>query len=588
MSKLRFGKFLELLAIVSLVTSASLITAQALDTGYHSPSAQAAGPGGDGNGFETNPTNVFADDSLFAADMLSGTSGSVDCMSSVRDRQDYFNYGFSVPSGSTITGVEVRLDAKVDATSNETPALCVQLSGDGGATWTAAKKTPTLSTSEATYLLGGATDTWGRSWSDINFSDSSLRVRVTTIAYSNQRNFYLDWLAVKVSYSGSSATATNTSVPTLTNTPTTGPSPTPTKTTIPPTATSIPPTATRTNTPLPTATPGGSGSPISIYGAWHCSNDYCIWGTVRDMTDFDHQNHWLIDRGDGSGKPSVNLVVLSFVEPWKLLNKTNDATTVNGVPRGITPEIVNYFTNHGVRVMLSIGGITYVTPWDNALTTNGRQLGLNAAEVARNLGVGIEIDWEENSPTTTEMNGLQDFINAYRSVLPYDPTGSNPAARLTIDLAAGDRWLIALTTKASTDWLTTANPVLDYANAMVARSDGTPSTWQEHIDGKPNYSPPIPPLAPAKFTGGLWLHGNSASCNNFANSPQNADANYVETVKPNGAGTTLGMLGFMFWAAECEGTRTTCTTPPNTCEGGMGVAAKTFDIPIPMPPLRQQ
>src|SRR5690349_23007599 len=65
----------------------------------------------------------------------------------------------------------------------------------------------------------------------------------------------------------------------------------------------------------PTPTPSPS-QPISVYGVWHCSNDYCIWGAPRNTTpggDFDSQNHWVIDRGDGSGKPSVNLVVLAFV-----------------------------------------------------------------------------------------------------------------------------------------------------------------------------------------------------------------------------------------------------------------------------------
>jgi hypothetical protein len=55
----------------------------------------------------------------------------------------------------------------------------------------------------------------------------------------------------------------------------------------------------------------------------------------------------------------------------------------------------------------------------------------------------------------------------YRSQLPYDASGNNHAARLTIDLAAGDRWLIALCREATIKWLTTSNPVLDYANAMV-------------------------------------------------------------------------------------------------------------------------
>ena len=65
------------------------------------------------------------------------------------------------------------------------------------------------------------------------------------------------------------------------------------------------------------------------------------------------------------------------------------------------------------------------------------------------------------------------------------------------------------------------------------------------------------------------------------------NGSWVQSVQPAGAGSTAGMLGFMFWAAECQGSGT-CTTPPNTCEGGMGVAAKTFNIPLPMPPLRQQ
>jgi len=329
---------------------------------------------------------------------------------------------------------------------------------------------------------------------------------------------------------------------------------------------------------------------MEIYGAWHCGNDYCTWASVRNMVEFDQKNHWLIDRGDGSGRPSVNLVVLSFVNPLKLLNDE----PVNGIPAGMTQEIVNYFKSRGVRVMLSIGGITYVDYWNQALAANPTLLGLNAAAAAQRLGVGIEIDYEENMNPNLE--GLQAFISAYRSQLPYDATGSNHAARLTIDLAAGDRWLIPLTEHATRVWLTTTNPVLDYANAMVpARQPRSASdaiaNWQEHVDGKPRYDPPILPLAPAKFTGSLWLvtgRKPAPECVNFNNSLQKSTGNYVQTVTPNGAGTTPGMLGYMFWAAECQGTRTLCTTPPNTCEGGMGVAATTYNIAIPMPSLRQQ
>lgn len=329
---------------------------------------------------------------------------------------------------------------------------------------------------------------------------------------------------------------------------------------------------------------------MQIYGSWHCGNDACTWATVRDMTNFDYNNHWMIDRGNG--QPSVNLAVLAFVDPLKLLNKTNDSGDTNGVPNGMNSAVVSYFTSKGVRVMLSIGGITYVSDWDTALSTNPTQLGLNAAALAKSLGVGIEIDYENSS--SPNLTGLQSFINAYRSQLPYDATGANPAARLTIDVAAGDRWLIALDQYATTNWLTTTNPVLDYANAMVPSkqpsTSGAESNWQEHIDGKPTYNPPIPPLAAAKFTGSLYIvTGTSVApeCNNFSASLEDSTGTFVQTVATK-VGTTNGMLGYMFWAAEMPSTKRITTDPPNTCQGGVGVGATTYNIPIPMPALRQQ
>jgi hypothetical protein len=121
---------------------------------------------------------------------------------------------------------------------------------------------------------------------------------------------------------------------------------------------------------------------------------------------------------------------------------------------------LGYFHDRDIRVMLSIGGITYVDDWNAALAADARQLGLNAADLAQSLGVGIEIDYEENR--NPDLEGLQAFIDAYRSVHAYDPTGVTPQARLTIDLAAGDRWLIELTRHATIEWLDAANPVLDY------------------------------------------------------------------------------------------------------------------------------
>lgn len=329
--------------------------------------------------------------------------------------------------------------------------------------------------------------------------------------------------------------------------------------------------------------PLAAQTPMQVYGVWHCYSDGCNWFSVPNMTTFDTDNHWLIDRGDGT--PAVNVVVLSFVNPVDLMNLANSSNTVNGIPIGMNSAVVNYFESKGVRVMFSIGGIRFVNQWDKALSSNPTQLGINAANAARQFNVGMEIDYEKGS--NPNLSGLQAFVTAYRSVLPYDPTGNDQAARLTIDLGNDDSYLHALSAYATTHWLSTTSPVLDYGNAMVASQKTTVSTletgWTQHVDGVSGVSP----LAPCKLTGSLWLVAAQPNCATFSSSDQNAAASFVETIAPKGAGTTEGMLGFMFWAAGCQGQGTGCTYPPTTCQGGMGVAAETFKIPIPMPALRQ-
>lgn len=326
---------------------------------------------------------------------------------------------------------------------------------------------------------------------------------------------------------------------------------------------------------------------MQVYGAWHCYTDACSWASVPNMTTFDTDNRWMIDRNmDGTYHPSVNVVVLSFVDPVKLMNLTNDSTTVNGIPIGMNTAVVNYFQSRGVRVMMSIGGASFTSHWNKALGANPTQLGINAANAAKQFNVGMEIDYENSS--SPNLNGLQQFVSGYRSVVPYDATGASYAARLTIDLGDGDTYLTKLANYAVTNWLGTSAPVLDYANAMVAGQKTGVATlesgWQQHLDG---LSGSVPPMAPAKLTGSLWLIGTGANCNNFSNSDQNTAYSFVGSLAPAGAGSTTGMLGYMFWAAGCQGNGTGCTFPPNTCQNGMGGAATAFNIPVPMPALRQ-
>lgn len=168
------------------------------NTGWLNPSANAAQTGGDGNGYQTNPTNAYTDNATFAVDTNSGSNTNTSCTNSGKDKHNFYNYNVAIP-GTIIDGIEVRLDAKADATAGA-PKICVQLSWDGGTTWTTAKNTATLTTSEATYTLGTAADSWGRTWSTANFTNANFRVRVINVASNANRDFSLDWVALRVTY----------------------------------------------------------------------------------------------------------------------------------------------------------------------------------------------------------------------------------------------------------------------------------------------------------------------------------------------------------------------------------------------------
>ena len=132
-------------------------------------------------------------------DTNSGTSASTSCYDSGKDKHRFRNYGFSIPAASTIKGIQVRLNAKVDSTG-VSPKICVQLSWNGGVSWTAAKSTPILGTVLATYNLGGDNNTWGRVWNVNNLTNVNFRVRVIDVASSMYRDFSLDSIAVRVTY----------------------------------------------------------------------------------------------------------------------------------------------------------------------------------------------------------------------------------------------------------------------------------------------------------------------------------------------------------------------------------------------------
>jgi hypothetical protein len=127
----------------------------------------------------------------------------------------YSDFNLDVPSSGAVKGLAVLLDdAYVDyARDPSTSSWQVELSWNGGSTWTAPKSTgnlPTWSRFASTsqdFTLGGGSDDWGHDWSGSEFSNVGFRLRIQGCTTgplvsdtSTGVDTFLDSVAVKVFY----------------------------------------------------------------------------------------------------------------------------------------------------------------------------------------------------------------------------------------------------------------------------------------------------------------------------------------------------------------------------------------------------
>ncbi len=176
-------------------------------TGEHFCSSQApvTSGSGDNNGFQSNASQACSNGNGYARDNNSGNGSSTSCSSSEKDRHDFWDFGVSssVPAGATISGIEMRLDAWARGGGGGSRKMCVQLSWDGGSSWTSAQDFD-IDGSQEKYYIGGAADDWGHSWSINDLADGNFLVRVTNVSNRSGKDFRLDAVAADVYYDDSS------------------------------------------------------------------------------------------------------------------------------------------------------------------------------------------------------------------------------------------------------------------------------------------------------------------------------------------------------------------------------------------------
>src|SRR3989344_1374249 len=112
------------------------------------------------------------------------------------DDVEYDEFGLnSIPPGMIIDGIEVALEGN----RSSTRTLLITLSWNNATSFTASQSVAFPSDDDSTVVVGGASNTWGRTWTPSEFSDANFQVRVDEGGENG--SVELDQIQVKVHYS---------------------------------------------------------------------------------------------------------------------------------------------------------------------------------------------------------------------------------------------------------------------------------------------------------------------------------------------------------------------------------------------------
>jgi hypothetical protein len=134
----------------------------------------------------TNPTNIVSDNATDAS--CSAGASSQYLVAS--------NFGFSVPTGATILGITVRIEAAESSAGTE--SLNAQLQNESATLFGSSKATTISGTGATVYTYGTSADLWGATLTPAIVNDIDFGVRFW---YTTAHNMTVDYVTVAVEYS---------------------------------------------------------------------------------------------------------------------------------------------------------------------------------------------------------------------------------------------------------------------------------------------------------------------------------------------------------------------------------------------------
>jgi surface protein len=173
-------------------------------------SGGSAGGGSSSPQAPTTPENLIGSESGFYAPTVTGTlashnqwTGGANAFTANNTyatanteglQQSYSVFQIPIiPSGNTVGGITVKLEASVDTA---TGTISIALSSDSGSTFSDTRTSATLTNEDGVYVIGSRSDLWNRAWSPSNFTDDVFYLRV--IAHPNGNIVRIDAIQVEV------------------------------------------------------------------------------------------------------------------------------------------------------------------------------------------------------------------------------------------------------------------------------------------------------------------------------------------------------------------------------------------------------
>lgn len=180
-----------IVAIMTIANTGNLVgvlqptVVEAAVSGWLNPSTNASL-----NATVTNPANAY-------------TQNNTDAVFNHTANHKYGGFGFSLPAGKVVTGIEVKVRAHRTNGSGDKD-IDVYLTENNGAGWGSAKSTSNsndFGSSYSTATFGGSTDKWGRTeWTASELSNGNFAVRIHSDYDSGSLG--IDHIAVRIYYGG--------------------------------------------------------------------------------------------------------------------------------------------------------------------------------------------------------------------------------------------------------------------------------------------------------------------------------------------------------------------------------------------------